>query len=111
MVVLSHICLRCLIRGWKCSLWHAIVPHYAWDSSQQIAAAASSQAKQEGETRMNYLYTKRINDPSLIPALLASGVQFGAVKVNTFYMYSIHSHHDKFLKRLITQNAIICSGI
>lgn len=37
-------------------------------------------------------FTKRVNDPNLVPVLLAHGVRFGAVKVPSLSYLRLHLH-------------------
>ena len=69
-----------------------------------VPAAPAQPAPQTADvnTKMNNLYTKRINDPSLIPALLAAGIQFGAVKVVSC---PIHSESSLFRYSLLAEGS------
>lgn len=53
---------------------------------------------------MLHMYTKRIDDPGLIPALLAADIQFGAVKAspelqhaNLSLVDDLHAVHNVFV--------------
>lgn len=46
---------------------------------EQEMLAIAAEPRQSSEVL--HMYTKRIHDPDLIPALIAADIQFGAVKV------------------------------
>ena len=58
----------------------ATIFHSATEASQMDAEALSSTAADVAPSV--FFFTRRINDPTLIPSLLAAGVKFAAIQVN-----------------------------